>query len=149
MTVGCQNQITEISTELSKNDFEGADSFGDKLTEIALSVKSGNIAFDIDKVNSFYAEFSITASSEDLLPEVEELEETVSVALKFKVSLDSDGDAQFDTEEVLKTVGVGVAVAVAAVACISLLEEGIIVTIIKVFSSAFGLIGKLILEIAK
>lgn len=149
LTVGCQNQITEISTELSKNDFEGADSFEDKLTEIALSVKSGNIAFDIDKVNSFYAEFSITVSSDDLLPEVEELEETVSVTLKFKVSLDSDGDTQFDTEEVLKTVGVGVAVAVAAVVAIAVLPESIITTIIDVFTSAMGVIGRFMTKVAQ
>ena len=133
---------------MSKNDFEGADSFGDKLTEIALSVKSGNIAFDIEKVTPFSAEFSITASSEDLLPEVEEMEATVSVALKFKVSLDSDGDSQFDTEEVLEKVGLGVAVGVAAVAVICLLPEGILATIIGAFSSALGLIGNFIVIVA-
>ena len=87
LTAGCQNQITEISTELDLNGINEADAFGEILSNIALSVKSGNITFEINEVTSYYAEFSIAVSTENLMPDDSKLEAAISVTLHFKISL--------------------------------------------------------------
>lgn len=144
LSLGCQNQIVEISTELESSGIDGGDSFGDILSNIALSVKSGNMAFNIGTVTPYSAEFSISVSSEDLLPEDDSIEASLSVELKFKITLNSDGDNQFDTERVFELVAVGVAVAVAAVVIYCLLPEGVVASIITAFSSAVASFGGLI-----
>lgn len=148
LTLGCQNQIAEISSELELSNIDGADSFGDMLSDIALSVKSGNITFNVKSVSSFYIELSICVSSDDLMPEDDEIEASISVELTFKITLNNSGDNQFDTEKVLGLVAVGVAATVAAVAIICLLPEGILAAIISAFTSALTSFGSLIVAIA-
>lgn len=50
LTQSCKSQIMEISSNLSDTGIEGADNFGNTIEKIALSVKSGNIAFEINNV---------------------------------------------------------------------------------------------------
>lgn len=148
LTLGCQNQIAEISSELDLSNIDGADSFGDMLSDIALSVKSGNITFGVKSVSNFHLELSICVSSEDLMPEDDEIEASISVELTFKITLNNSGDNQFDTEKVLGLVAAGVAVTVAAVVIICLLPEGILAAIISAFTSALTSFGGLIVAIA-
>lgn len=148
LTLGCQNQIAEISSGLDLNDIDGADSFGKILSDIAFSVKSGDITFSIGPVTPFSAEFSITVSSEDLMPEDEDVEASISVKLTFKIILNNNGDNQFDTAKFLELATIGVAVTVAAVVIICLLPEGILASIIAAFSSAAASLGGLIIGMA-
>ena len=140
LTAGCQNQIMEISTELDLNGINEADAFGEILSNIALSVKSGNIAFEIGAVTSYYAEFSITVSTENLMPDDSKLDATISVELHFKISLNGNGDKQFNTAEFAQLAKVGVVVVVAVVAICFLLPEGILSSIFAAFVRIGGLI---------
>lgn len=136
LTLGCQNQITEITTELDLNGINEADTFEEILNNIALSVKSGNITFEIDKVTSYYAEFAITVSTENLMPDDSKLEVGISVTLHFKISLNGNGDKQFNTEAVTALAVVGVAAVVLTVAMFFLLPEG-------AFASIFAALAKI------
>ena len=140
LTLGCQNQITEISTELDLNGINEADAFGEILSNIALSVKSGNITFEISEVTSYYAEFSIAVSTENLMPDDSKLEAAISVTLHFKISLNGNGDKQFNTAEFAQLAKVGVVVVVAVVAICFLLPEGILSSIFAAFVRIGGLI---------
>ena len=143
LTLGCQNQITEITTELDLNGINEADTFEEILNNIALSVKSGNITFEIDKVTSYYAEFAITVSTENLMPDDSKLEAAISVELHFKISLNGNGDKQFNTETVTVLATVVVAAAVVAIIVIFALPEGALSSIL----AALAKISKFILAI--
>lgn len=100
------------------SNIDGGDSFGDMLSDIALSVKSGNITFDVTPISAYAIEVSINVSSENLMPEDEETEASISVGLTFRITLNSNGNNRFDTEKVLGLVAVGAAVTVAVVVII-------------------------------
>lgn len=59
LTQSCKSQITAISTNLVNTGVDGADKFGDILENIALSVKSGNITFEVENVLANSAEFPL------------------------------------------------------------------------------------------
>ena len=84
----------DLLSNLSDTGIEGADNFGNTIEKIALSVKSGNIAFEINNVFANSVEFSIVFSTSDLLPE-EEKEWTISVALIFTMTLNSNSGLEF------------------------------------------------------
>ena len=107
-------------------------------------MKSGNITFEIDKVTSYYAEFAIMVSTENLMPDDSKLEAAISVTLHFKISLNGNGDKQFDAEKAIVLVGVGVAAIVFAVAMFFLLPEGAFASIF----AALAQIGKLIIPVS-
>ncbi len=92
----------EISSNLSDTGIEGADNFGNTIEKIALSVKSGNIAFEINNVFANSVEFSIVFSTSDLLPEEEKKEWTISVALIFTMTLNSNSGLEFNVVEFTK-----------------------------------------------
>ena len=108
-----------------------------------MSVKSGNITFEIDKVTSYYAEFAITVSTENLMPDDSKLEAGISVTLHFKISLNGNGDKQFNTETVTVLATVVVAAAVVAIIAIFALPEGALSSIL----AALAKISKFILAI--
>ncbi len=133
----------EFATELDLNGINEADTFEEILNNIALSVKSGNITFEIDKVTSYYAEFAITVSTENLMPDDSKLEVGISVTLHFKISLNGNGDKQFNTETVTVLATVVVAAAVVAIIVIFALPEGALSSIL----AALAKISKFILAI--
>ena len=133
----------EFATELDLNGINEADTFEEILNNIALSVKSGNITFEIDKVTSYYAEFAITVSTENLMPDDSKLEAAISVELHFKISLNGNGDKQFNTETVTVLATVVVAAAVVAIIAIFALPEGALSSIL----AALAKISKFILAI--
>ena len=103
-------------------------------------MKSGNITFEIDKVTSYYAEFAITVSTENLMPDDSKLEVGISVTLHFKISLNGNGDKQFNTSEFAQLAKVGVVVVVVVVAICLLLPEGILSSIFAAFARIGGLL---------
>ena len=144
LTQSCKSQITAISTNLVNTGVDGADKFGDILENIALSVKSGNITFEVENVSANSAEFSITCSTPDLLPE-EEDEWAISVALIFKMSFNSDSGKEFEVAKFAEAALPVVAAVAGVVIVAALLPEGAIVAIIEaltVSSSALaGFVG--------
>lgn len=115
----CKNQIMEITSHLSDSGIEGADKFGAIIEDIALKVKSGNIDFEMNNVLANSVEFSIVFNSSDLLPEEDE-EWKVSVALNFKMTLNSNSGlefkvAEFTKEHAKEILGVIVAIGVVVV----------------------------------
>lgn len=115
----CKNQIMEITSHLSDSAIEGADKFGAIIEDIALKVKSGNIDFEMNNVLANSVEFSIVFNSSDLLPEEDE-EWKVSVALNFKMTLNSNSGlefkvAEFTKEHAKEILGVIVAIGVVVV----------------------------------
>lgn len=144
LTQSCKSQITAISTNLVNTGVDGADKFGDILENIALSVKSGNITFEVENVSANSAEFSITCSTPDLLPE-EEDEWAISVALIFKMSFNSDSGKEFEVDKFAEAALPVVAAVAGVVIVAALLPEGAIVAIIEaltVSSSALaGFVG--------
>lgn len=91
----------EISSNLSNTGIEGADKFEKMIEDIALTVKSGNIDFEVSNVLGNSVEFSIVFNSSDLLPEEDE-EWKVSVALNFKMTLNSNSGLEFKVAEFTK-----------------------------------------------
>lgn len=147
LTMVCQNQISEITTELGDSGVEGIENFGNILTNIAMSVKLGSISFEIRNIVGTSAEFAIIANSQDLLPEDEKLDAEISVALVFKVSLNGDSGKEFSTEAFAE-VALPVLAAAAAVVIVSvLLPEGVLASIITALSSAVGALGGLIVQV--
>ena len=72
------------------------------IEKIALSVKSGNIAFEINNVFANSVESSIVFSTSDLLPEEEKEWTTISVALIFTMTLNSNSGLEFNVVEFTK-----------------------------------------------
>jgi len=105
---------------------------------MALSIKSGSIEFEVSNITPLSAEFSITASSPDLLPE-EDVECGISVALKFKISLNPNNKNRFNEECVETAIKLALAVAIVAI-LVGLVNAGIAV-IIKALIASTALIA--------
>lgn len=147
LTAACQNQIAGISAELGDSGIEGIESFTDILTNIAMSVKSGNITFEIRNPLGTSAEFAIIATSQDLLPEDEKLDAEISVALVFKVTLNGNSGKEFSvaafSEAALQVLAAAAVVVIVSV----LLQEGVLGSIIAALSSAVGALGGLMVPV--
>ena len=144
LTQTCKNQIMEISSNLSDTGIEGADNFGNTIEKIALSVKSGNIAFEINNVFANSVEFSIVFSTSDLLPE-EEKEWTISVALIFTMTLNSNSGLEFNVVEFTKEHSNILAGAVILVLAGALVVNAI-PSIIALFSAGAGTVFGLLIQ---
>ena len=94
------------------------------LKEVAFSVKSGNITFEVSNVMPLSVEFTLTVSSPDLLPE-EDVECGISVALKFKISLNPNNKNRFNEESVYEAAKTVVATAVIVVVICAILVGGL------------------------
>ena len=92
--------------------------FSEILSNIALSVKSGNITFGVKLNSPKQMEASICVSTEDLMQEDPEIEASISVEVKFTITIPDNSNDEFNAEEfataALKVVA---AVAVAAAIC--------------------------------
>ena len=131
----------EISSNLSDTGIEGADNFGNTIEKIALSVKSGNIAFEINNVFANSVEFSIVFSTSDLLPE----EWTISVALIFTMTLNSNSGLEFNVVEFTKEHSNILAGAVILVLAGALVVNAI-PSIIALFSAGAGTVFGLLIQ---
>lgn len=101
LSTGFNNGISSITTELSRSEIEEAmrQEFGgyiNKLDDIALSVKEGNIIWGMKYTDILSSEFSIKVTSEDVLPENNEVDAAVSVGITIKITLDENGGSQFN-----------------------------------------------------
>ncbi len=101
LSTGFNNGISSITTELNKSELEDAmkqefDGYINKLDDIALSVKEGNIIWGMKYTGLLSSEFSIVVTSEDVLPENEEVDAAVSVGITIRITLDENGGSQFN-----------------------------------------------------
>ena len=84
LTTACENEITKITKDSRLK--VGGDRVKDSITDIATSVKSGNIALTIKYFLPNQVEFDIEVMSKDLLPTSEELDEYVTVIVKHLIT---------------------------------------------------------------
>ncbi|SEG02514.1 glycoside hydrolase domain-containing protein [Lachnospira multipara] len=125
LTQTCQNEIVAISADLINSNIDGVDKVEDMLKEVAFSVKSGNITFEVSNVMPLSVEFTLTVSSPDLLPE-EDVECGISVALKFKISLNPNNKNRFNEELVYEAAKIVVATAVTVIVIYAILNSGLV-----------------------
>lgn len=96
LSLACRNNIEEIKTQLEGIALDGITGFADKMGDIALSVREGNIIYRIKRNTPFSAEFSFIVTTGDLLPEYEDVNAAVSVAVTIRVTLNEDEGNQFN-----------------------------------------------------
>lgn len=146
LSAGFKNQVAEITTELKNAKFENAERLENILTNIGFSVESGNISLSLKPLGGIYTEYSITISSDNLLPEGYNIEDTISVTIKFKFTLNKDRDNRFDTA--LVVTGAVAAAAVGGILLACLAPEGVVAYIIYTFSTVVSSLGKFIIKLA-
>lgn len=134
LTQTCQNEIMAISSNLVDSNIEGADKFEEVLKNMALSIKSGSIEFEVSNITPVSAEFLITASSPDLLPEEDDNCE-ISVALKFVIVFNPKGNNKFDME--YATTAIEIVGAIVLCVAIVYLAGGIELVITALVKLAF------------
>ena len=118
------------------------------IKNIAYSIKTGNIKYTIGLVTALSAEFMVTFSTPDLLPQYEDISSEIEVSIIIKVTLNGDSGKKFNVEEFATMAGYALAaVAVVAVVCY-VLPEGILATLVGILSSAVGTIGQVIIGVA-
>ena len=119
LTTSCQDQIVAVASGIDLGELGNGADFSDVLTNIALSVKSGNISLGVTYVTPKQAKFTISVSSPDLLPEDPDVEAGITVEIGFTVTFNDDNDDRFNEEE-FATAALKVVAAVAVVAVICL-----------------------------
>lgn len=119
LTAGCQDQISEVTSDIDLGDIGNGTAFADILSNIALSVKSGNITFGFEYVSPKQIKVSISVSSADLLPEDPDVEAGITVKIGFTVTINDNNDDHFNAEEfAMATLKVVAGVAVVAAICL-------------------------------
>lgn len=150
LTQSCQTPINEIATEIGHiSELGNINNFEETLKNIACSVKQGYISFEINFKSVNSAEFSIIATTPNLLPEDETLEAEMSVTLTVKITF-NDGNNRFNeaafseavfTEEnlsfALKAAAVGAVILIA----IAIGPANIITAIMSALSTLASSIG--------
>lgn len=119
LTMGCQNQIYELTHSIDFGELGESFNFEKILSNIALSVKSGNITLGCHFESLKRMKVSISVSSSDLLPEEQDVEAGITVEICFTITLNDDNDDQFDAQAfALATVKVLAVVAIVALICL-------------------------------
>ena len=99
LTTSCQDQIAAVASGIDLGELGNGADFSDVLTNIALSVKSGNISLGVTYVTPKQAKFTISVSSPDLLPVDPDVEAGITVEIGFTVTFNDDNDDRFNEEE--------------------------------------------------
>ncbi len=97
LTAGCQDAIASLTSDLDLGDFGNAETISNTLSNIALSVKSGNVTLKLDHILPKQLKMSFIVSTDDLLAN-EKLESSISVELSFTVTINDTIDDRFDEE---------------------------------------------------
>lgn len=105
LSIGCQEQIAAVTTEIDLGEIGNGEEFEKILSNIALSVKEGNITLSAPLVSAKQAEFSICVSSNDLMPEDPDIESAIAVEVKYKIEINDDNNDQFNVEEFASATG--------------------------------------------
>lgn len=98
LTTGFKNQVDEITADLDLGELGNGKAFSDILDNIALSVKSGNIALTCKYITPKQIKMSISVSSPDLLPEDPDIEAGITVETIFSITINDSSNDQFDAE---------------------------------------------------
>lgn len=113
LTIGCQNQIASLVTELNVFESEDGLKFEKMLSEIALSVRFGNIILSAPLLTDNCYEISVCIGTDDLLPNESNIDSGISVEIIFKIEADKDN--RFNVEEFVFTDALDMVVMGAAV----------------------------------
>ena len=99
-----------------------------------MSVKSGNITFGVKLISPKQMEATICVSTEDLMPEDPEIEASISVEIKFTITMLDDSNDEFNAEE-FATVALKAVATVAVVAAICLVASTGVGALLEFLSS--------------
>lgn len=129
LSVACRSAIEEIGVQLESVVLDGVIGLADKMADIALSVREGNIIYRIKRNSLLSAEFSFIVTTGDLLPEYEDVEAAVSVGITIRITLNEDEGSQFNEyafspEAYVELVTI-VVIAVAVLAVLSCAPEAL------------------------
>ena len=148
LTTECESQINSVAAELENSSLGDADTIVNNIKNVAYSIKTGNIKYTIGSVTALSAEFMVTFSTPDLLPQYENISSEIEISIIIKVTLNGDGGKKFNVEEFATMAGDALAaVAVVVVVCY-VLPEGILATLLGILSSAVGTVGQVIIGVA-
>lgn len=143
LTAGCQDQIMEITSDIDLGEVGNGLDFSEILSNIALSVKAGNITFGVKLISPKQMEASICVSTDDLMPEDPEIEASISVEVKFTITMPDNSSDEFNVEE-FATAALAAVATVAVVATICLVAATGVGALLEFLASG----GFLILGIA-
>ena len=145
LTTECESQINSVAAELENSTLGDTDTIINNIKNIAYSVKTGNIKYTIQSVTALSAEFMVTFSTPDLLPQYEEISSEIEISIIFKITLNGNSGKQFNVEEFATMAGYALAAVTVAVVVCYLLPEGILTTLIGVLTSTLGVIGQVVI----
>ena len=143
LTAGCQDQIMEITSDIDLGEVGNGLDFSEILSNIALSVKAGNITFGVKLISPKQMEASICVSTDDLMPEDPEIEASISVEVKFTITMPGNSSDEFNAEE-FATAALAAVATVAVVATICLVAATGVGALLEFLASG----GFLILGVA-
>lgn len=84
LTTACENKISKIAKDIRL--MKGGELIQNSIANIAASVKSGDIAFTEKVISPNQLELSIEVMSEDLLPTLDDVDEHVTVIVKYLIT---------------------------------------------------------------
>lgn len=146
LTTECESQINSVAVELENSSLGDVDNIINNITNVAYSVKTGNIKYTIQSVTALSAEFMVTFSTPDLLPQYEDISSEIEISIMIKVTINGDSGNQFNVEELATMAGYALAAVTVAVVVCYVLPEGILTTLFGVLSSSIGAIGQVLIK---
>ena len=146
LTTECESQINSVAVELENSSLGDVDNIINNITNVAYSVKTGNIKYTIQSVTALSAEFMVTFSTPDLLPQYEDISSEIEISIMIKVTINGDSGNQFNVEELATMAGYALAAVTVAVVVCYVLPEGILATLFGVLSSSIGAIGQVLIK---
>ena len=87
LTASCEAEIEGLISGIELGDFEGIDIINstiDDLKEVAVSITSGKIGVKVDLTSAF-PKLTFIITSEDILPDLDEIDEEITVEISFEL----------------------------------------------------------------
>lgn len=105
LTASCEAEIEGLISGIELGDFEGIDIINstiDDLKEVAVSITSGKIGVKVDLTSAF-PKLTFIITSEDILPDSDELDEEITVEISFELipTYEPEYNFEINVEELL------------------------------------------------
>lgn len=105
LTASCEAEIEGLISGIELGDFEGIDIINstiDDLKEVAVSIKSGKIGIKTDLTSAF-PKLTFIITSEDIFPDLEEIDEEITVEISFELipTYEPEYNFEINVEELL------------------------------------------------
>lgn len=124
LSAACENKISKIAKDI--RIMKGGDMIQKSIANIAASVKSGDIAFTGKVISPNQVELAIEVMSENLLPTLDDVDEHITVIVKYLITFRDFTIKVPEIPEDVVEIGVAVAGVVAICAFVPVLITGIL-----------------------